>query len=33
VMQRFIDYNNQRGNPRFKDTYWYYYDKIKAPEI
>ena len=33
VLQRFIDYNNQRGNPRFKDTYWYYYDKIKAPEI
>ena len=33
VMQRFIEYNNQRGNPRFKDTYWYYYDKIKAPEI
>ena len=22
VMQRFIDYNNQRGNPRFKGTYW-----------
>lgn len=33
VMQRFIDYNNQRGNPRFKGTYWYYFDKIKAPEI
>ena len=33
VMQRFIDYNNQRGNPRFKGTYWYYLDKIKAPEI
>lgn len=33
VMQRFIEYNNQRGNPRFKDTYWYYFDKIKAPEI
>ena len=33
VMQRFTDYNNQRGNPRFKGTYWYYFDKIKAPEI
>ena len=33
VMKRFVDYNNQRGNPRFKGTYWYYFDKIKAPEI
>mgnify|MGYP006988839593 FL=1 len=33
VMQRFIAYNNQRGNPAFKGTYWYYFDKIKAPEI
>ena len=33
VMQRFIEYNNQRGNPRFKGTYWYYFDKIKAPKI
>lgn len=33
VMQRFVEYNNQRGNPRFKGTYWYYFDKIKAPEI
>ena len=33
VMQRFIEYNNQRGNPRFKGTYWYYFDKIKAPQI
>ena len=33
VLRRFIEYNNQRGNPRFKDTYWYYYDKMKAPEI
>ena len=23
VMQQFIEYNNQRGNPRFKGTYWY----------
>ena len=33
VIQRFIQYNNQRGNPRFKGTYWYYFDKMKAPEI
>ena len=33
VMQRFVEYNSQRGNPRFKGTYWYYFDKIKAPEI
>jgi len=33
VMQRFVEYNNQRGHPRFKGTYWYYFDKIKAPEI
>ena len=29
VMQKFIDYNNQRGNPKFKGTYWYYFDKVK----
>ena len=33
VMQRFIEYNNQRGNPKFKGTYWYYFDKVKAPEV
>ena len=33
VMQRFVAYNQQRGDPRFKGTYWYYFDKIKAPEI
>ena len=33
VMKRFVDYNNQRGNPRFKGTYWYYFDKAEAPEI
>ncbi len=30
VMKRFIDYNNQRGNPKFKGTYWYYFDKVKT---
>ena len=33
VMQKFVEYNSQRGNPKFKGTYWYYFDKIKAPEI
>ena len=33
VMQRFVAYNQQRGDPRFKGTYWYYFDKIKTPEI
>jgi len=27
-----MEYNKQRGNPAFKGTYWYYFDKIKAPE-
>ena len=30
VMKRFIDYNNQRGNPKFKGTYWYFFDKVKT---
>lgn len=33
VMQRFVEYNNQRGHPRFKGTYWYYFDKSKAPKV
>lgn len=33
VLQRFQQYNSQRGNPAFRDTYWYYFDKIKAPEV
>lgn len=33
VFEQFKQYNNQRGNPNYKDTYWYYFDKIKAPEI
>ena len=33
VFQRFQQYNRQRGNSAFKDTYWYYFDKVKAPEI
>ena len=33
VIQRFMQYNQQRGSVLFKDTYWYYYDKGKAPQI
>lgn len=33
VLQRFMRYNQQRGSVRFKNTYWYYYDKGKAPKI
>ena len=33
VLQQFMQYNDQRGNPHFQGTYWYYFDKIKAPEI
>ena len=33
VMKQFVEYNRERGNPRFRGTYWYYFDKEKAPEI
>lgn len=33
ILQRFSRYNEQRGNPQFKDTYWYYFDTTKAPKI
>lgn len=33
VLQRFKQYNEQRGNPAFKDTYWYYFDKAEAPRL
>ena len=33
VMKHFVEYNNQRGDARFRGTYWYYFDKEKAPEI
>lgn len=32
VMQRFAAYNERRGAPQFKGTYWYYFDKIKPPK-
>jgi hypothetical protein len=33
VLQGFAQYNEQRGHPRFKGTYWYYYDKATKPKI
>lgn len=30
--QRFADYNQHRSDPRFSDTYWYYFDTAKAPK-
>ena len=31
-IKRFEEYSQQRGNPRFRDTYWYYFDTAKAPQ-
>lgn len=33
VVQRFAQYNHQRGDARFKGTYWYYYDKATKPKV
>ena len=33
VVQRFAQYNRQRGDARFKGTYWYYYDKATKPKV
>lgn len=33
VLQRFYQYNQQRGNPAFSDTYWYYFDKAETPKL
>ena len=33
VVQRFAQYNRQRGDERFKGTYWYYYDKATKPKV
>ncbi len=33
VLQRFGQYNNQRGNDAFRDTYWYYFDKAPALKL
>lgn len=32
ILQQFAQYNQQRGSTAFRDTYWYYFDKIKAPK-
>ena len=32
-LRRFQDYNQHRGDSRFSDTYWYYFDTAKAPKI
>lgn len=32
VMQRFVQYNQQRGSEAFRNTYWYYFDKAQIPE-
>ena len=29
IIQRFQQYNQQRGSSRFKDTYWYFFDKTR----
>ncbi|MBR3495490.1 MAG: hypothetical protein IKH37_02050 [Prevotella sp.] len=33
VVQRFAQYNRQRGDARFNGTYWYYYDKATKPNV
>lgn len=33
IMQRFEQYNQQRGSSSFADTYWYYFDKGTAPKL
>lgn len=33
VVRRFAQYNRQRGDARFKGTYWYYYDKATKPKV
>lgn len=32
ILQRFQEYNQQRGSAAFADTYWYYFDKGIAPQ-
>lgn len=33
IMQRFQQYNQQRGSAAFADTYWFYFDRGAAPQI
>ena len=33
ILQRFYQYNEERGNQAFYDTYWYYFDKAEVPKL
>ncbi|MBR1688629.1 MAG: hypothetical protein IJ710_08910 [Prevotella sp.] len=33
TVRQFQQYSQQRGNPAFRDTYWYYFDRGIKPEI
>ena len=33
LLERFLQYNKQRGNATFADTYWYYFDNAEAPKL
>jgi zinc transporter ZupT len=33
VLHRFHQYNEERGNQAFSDTYWYYFDKAEVPKL
>ncbi|MBQ7422083.1 MAG: hypothetical protein IJV27_08075 [Prevotella sp.] len=33
IARRFMEYSKQRGNPAFKDTYWYYFDTAKQRKL
>ena len=32
VVERFVQYNRQRGSTAYSDTYWYYFDKAQTPK-
>ena len=32
VLHKFMQYNQQRGSTDFRGTYWFYFDKVKAPK-
>ncbi len=33
ILKRFYQYNEERGNQAFSDTYWYYFDKAEVPKL
>ena len=33
ILKRFYQYNEERGNQAFNDTYWYYFDKAEVPKL